>query len=193
MTCSMKPESRCYHVLLFERLEALIMMNWSTRHLLVVTAFVAGVVVGGLGVAVGAQSNRIEGNMGINHVGITVERLDEAIATYNRVLGFSEAAVIRDDKGQATLAFIQVSRNTFIELAPATATNRPGLSHFGLQVSDIKAATAGLQQRGVKIDAPRVGRTVSLITSTTDPYGVRMELSELGPESMLGKAIAAWR
>ena len=55
------------------------------------------------------------------------------------------------------------------------------------------AATAGLQQRGVKIDAPRVGRTVSLITSTMDPYGVRMELSELGPESMLGKAIAGWK
>ena len=169
------------------------MMNVSAPHLLVVTAFVTGIVVGGLGMAVSAQSNRIEGNMGINHVGITVERLDEAIATYNKVLGFSEAAVIRDDKGQPTLAFIQVSKNTFIELAQATATNRPGLSHFGLQVSDAKAATAGLQQRGVKIDAPRVGRTVSLITSTTEPYGVRMELSELGAESMLGKAIAGWK
>jgi len=180
-------------VLLFERLEAIIMMNCSGRALLIVTAFVTGVVVGGLGMAVGAQANRIEGNMGVNHVGITVERLDEAIATYNRVFGFGEAAVVRDDKGQPTLAFIQVSRNTFIELAPASATNRPGLSHFGLQVSDIKAATSGLQQRGVKIDAPRVGRTVSLITSTTDPFGVRMELSELGLESMLGKAIAGWK
>lgn len=157
------------------------------------TGFIAGLLVGAAAMAVGAQSNRIESNMGVNHVGITVENLAEAIPAYNKVFGFSEAAVIRDDKGQPTLAFIQVSRNTFIELAPATATNRPGLSHFGLQVSDIKAATAGLQQRGVKIDPPRVGRTVSLITSTTDPYGVRMELSELGPESMLGKAIAGWK
>ena len=157
------------------------------------TGFMAGLLVGAAAMAVGAQSNRIESNMGVNHVGITVERMDEAIASYNKMFGFSEAAVIRDDKGQPTLAFIQVSRNTFIELAPASATNRPGLSHFGLQVSDIKAATTGLQQRGVKIDAPRVGRTVSMITSTTDPYGVRMELSELGPESMLGKAIAGWK
>ena len=157
------------------------------------TGFMAGLLVGAAAMAVGAQANRIESNMGVNHVGITVERMDEAIASYNKMFGFSEAAVIRDDKGQPTLAFIQVSRNTFIELAPASATNRPGLSHFGLQVSDIKAATAGLQQRGVKIDAPRVGRTVSMITSTTDPYGVRMELSELGPESMLGKAIAGWK
>lgn len=64
------------------------------------------------------------------------------------MFGSSEAAVIRDEKGQPTLAFIQVSRNTFIELAPA---------------------------------------------STTDPHGVRMELSELGPDSMLGKAIAGWK
>lgn len=169
------------------------MMNFSGSSLLIVTAFATGVAVGGLGMAVSAQANRIEGNMGVNHVGITVEHLDEAIATYNKMFGFGEAAVIRDDKGQATLAFIQVSRNTFIELAPASETNRPGLSHFGLEVSNVKAATAALQQRGVKIGDPRPGRTISLITSTTDPYGVRMELSELGPESMLGKAVAGWR
>ena len=164
-----------------------------TRDLRTLTAFATGLMVGVAAMAVAAQSNRIEGNMGINHVGITVERLDEAIDTYNKTFGFGEAAVIRDEKGQSTLAFIHVNRNTFIELAPASATNRPGLTHFGLQVSDAKAAAAALQQRGVKIDAPRVGRTVSLITGTTDPFGVRMELSELGPESMLGKAIASWR
>jgi len=169
------------------------MMNVSGRNLLIVTAFATGVVVGGLGMAVGAQANRIEGNMGVNHVGITVENMADAIAAYNKMFGFGEAAVIRDDKGQPTLAFIQVSRNTFIELAPASATNRPGLSHFGLEVSNVKAATAALQQRGVKIGDPRPGRTISLITNTTDPYGVRMELSELGPESMLGKAVAGWR
>ena len=163
------------------------------RDMHTLTVFVTGLLVGAAAMAVGAQANRIEGNMGINHVGITVERMDEAIASYSRMFGFGEAAVVRDDKGQPTLAFIQVSRNTFIELAPASATNRPGLSHFGLQVSDAKAASAGLKQRGVNIEDPRVGRTVSLITSTTDPYGVRMELSELGSESMLGKAIAGWK
>jgi len=158
----------------------------------ILAAFTVGIVVGGAGLAVVAQSNRIEGNMGINHVGITVENLGEAIATYNKVFGFGEAAVIRDDKGQPTLAFIHVNKNTFIELAPASATNRPGLTHFGLQVSDAKAAGPGVNQRGFKIDPPRVGRTVSLITSTTEPFGVRMELSELGPESMLGKSIASY-
>lgn len=163
------------------------------RDLRTFTGFATGLIVGVAAMAVVAQSNRIEGNMGINHVGITVERMDEAIATYNKAFGFGEAAVLRDDKGQPTLAFIHVNRNTFIELSPASPTNAPGLTHFGVQVSDVKAATAALQQRGVKIGDPRAGRTVSSITATTEPYGVRMELSELGPESMLGKAIASWK
>lgn len=157
------------------------------------TAFVAGIVVGGAALSVGAQANRVPGNNGVNHVGINVANMNEAIAYYGKNFGFGEAAVIRDDKGQPTLAFIQVSRNTFIELGPATAERPAGINHFGIHVDDAKAATANLRQRGVKIDDPRVGRTISFITSVTDPAGVRMELSEIGPESMLGKAIASWR
>ena len=157
------------------------------------TAFVVGIVVGGAALSVGAQANRVPGNNGVNHVGINVANMNEAIAYYGKNFGFGEAAVIRDDKGQPTLAFIQVSRNTFIELGPATAERPAGINHFGIHVDDAKAATANLRQRGVKIDDPRVGRTISFITSVTDPAGVRMELSEIGPESMLGKAIASWR
>ena len=155
--------------------------------------FVIGLLVGAVTVSVTAQGNRLAGNNGVNHVGINVANMNEAIAFYGRNFGFGEAAVIRDDKGQPALAFIQVSRNTFIELGPATAERPAGINHFGLHVDDLKAATASLRQRGVKIDDPRVGRTISFITSVTDPTGVRMELSEIGPESMLGKAIAAWR
>jgi catechol 2,3-dioxygenase-like lactoylglutathione lyase family enzyme len=155
--------------------------------------FLTGLLVGGAAMAVGAQSSRITGNNGVNHVGIVVDNMDEAIATYGKTFGFGEAAVLRDDKGQTTLAFIQVSRNTFIELSPASATRRAGLDHFGLQVDDATVATAELKERGVKIEEPRAGRTVSFITSTTDPVGVRMELSELRADSMLGKAIAGWK
>ena len=104
-----------------------------------------------------------------------------------------EAAVLRDDAGQPTLAFIQVSRNTFIELGRASDARPAGLTHFGLEVDDLEAATAELRRRGVEIGDPRVGRTISFITSTTDATGVRMELSEIGPDSMLGKAIARWK
>jgi catechol 2,3-dioxygenase-like lactoylglutathione lyase family enzyme len=168
-------------------------MRCCLGHLRTLTAFAIGLVVGGAAMGVGAQGNRIPGNNGVNHVGINVEDMNEAIGYYTRTLGFGEAAVLRDDKGQPTLAFIQVNRSTFIELGPATADRPAGITHFGLHVDDIKAATATMRQRGVKIDDPRVGRTISFITSVPGPAGVRMELSEIGPESMLGKAIAGWK
>jgi catechol 2,3-dioxygenase-like lactoylglutathione lyase family enzyme len=154
--------------------------------------FVTGLLVGAAAMAVGAQATRIDGNSGVNHVGISVESMDDAIAYYTKMFGFGEAAVLRDDAGQPTLAFIQVSRNTFIELGRASDARPAGLTHFGLEVDDLEAAAAELRRRGVEIEDPRVGRTISFITSTTDATGVRMELSEIGPESMLGKAIASW-
>lgn len=155
--------------------------------------FAAGLAIGGATMAVQGQSNRIPGNGGVNHVGISVTRMEDAIAYYTKTMGFQEAAVLRDEKGQPTLAFIQVSRNTFIELNPATADRPAGLTHFGLQVDDAKVAAATLKQRGVTIEDPRPGRTVSFITSMTDPTGVRIEFSELRPDSMLGKAITSWK
>ena len=169
------------------------MVRTSTGCIRTLGTFVVGLVVGCATMALQGQANRIEGNSGVNHVGISVARMDDAIAYYTKTLGFQEAAVLRDEKGQPTLAFIQVSRNTFIELNPATADRPAGLTHFGLQVDDAKAAAATLKQRGVMIEDPRPGRTVSFITSMTDPAGVRIELSELRPDSMLGKAIASWK
>lgn len=155
-------------------------------------AFLAGLLVGVAVMAVSAQSSRLAGNYGINHVGIVVDRLPEAIAMYGKAFGFGEAAVLRDENGQPTLAFIQVSRNTFIELSPSSDTRRAGLDHFGLHVEDLNATVADLRQRGTNVEDPRVGRTISFITSTTDPVGVRMEMSEIRDDSMLGKAIAGW-
>lgn len=163
------------------------------EHARILTAFTIGLLVGGGAITAGAQAGRIEGNSGVNHVGMNVERMEEAIALYTKTFGFRDAAVLRDDKGQPTLAFIQVSRNTFIELGTAGPGRPAGLTHFGLQVDDVKAAAAELRQRGVVVEEPRAGRTVSFITSLTDPAGVRMELSELRPDSMLGKAIASWK
>jgi len=157
-----------------------------------ITSFLAGLFVGAAVVGIGAQAFRIEGNLGINHVGLSVERMQDAITYYTKTFGFDEAAVLRDDKGEPILAFIQVSRNTFIELSPATATRPPGLDHFGLHVTDMKSAVASLKQHGVNVGDGRPGRTVTLITGINNPGGVRMELSELGPDSLLGKAIAGW-
>ena len=155
--------------------------------------FVMGLVTG-LTVATGfAQGDRIAGMNGVNHLGIAVENFDAALAFYTKKMGFAEAFVVRDDKGQPVLGYVQASRTTFIELLPATATRRPGLDHVGLHIDDIKATVATLKQRGATVEEPRVGRTKSLIANVTDPGGVRLELSELPAESLQRKAINAWK
>jgi catechol 2,3-dioxygenase-like lactoylglutathione lyase family enzyme len=155
--------------------------------------FFTGLIIG-LGVATGfAQGNRLEGLNGVNHVGISVEHFDEALAFYTQKMGFKEAFIVRDEKGQPVLGYVQVSRDTFVELLPANATRRPGLDHVGLHVNDIRATIATLKQRAVTVEDARVGRTQSLIANVTDPGGVRIELSQLPPESLQRKAMDSWK
>ena len=151
-------------------------------------------LMAGLAVATGlAQGNRLAGNNGLNHVGISVERFDEAFAFYTQKMGFKEAFIVRDDKGQPVLGYVQVSRDTFVELLPSNANRRPGLDHVGLHVDDIRATIATLKQRGVTVEDARTGRTQSLIANATDPGGVRIELSQLPPESLQRKAMDSWK
>ena len=154
--------------------------------------FVIGVLFG-LSVAAVAQSNRLGGVTNMNHVGIAVEHFDEALAFYTQKMGFREAFTVRDDKGQPNLSYIQVSRDTFIELQQANPNRPAGLNHFGLVVQDLKATAATLKQRGVTIEEPRAGREDSMVANATGPGGIRIEIFQFGPESPQGKAISSWK
>ena len=152
--------------------------------------FVGGVLLGSAVQTGIAQADKV---VGVNHVGITVEHFDEAMRFYTQNMGFREAFTVRDEKGQPVLAYVQVSRDTFMELQPSTADRRAGITHVGLQVDNIRATLARLAQHGVKVDEPRVSRTNSTIANATSPEGIRIELSELGPESLQRKAINSWK
>jgi catechol 2,3-dioxygenase-like lactoylglutathione lyase family enzyme len=155
--------------------------------------FVIGLLLGSAMSTTFAQGNRLAGMDGVNHVGIYVENVDEAKAFFTLKMGFREAFTVRDDKGQPTLAYVQVSPNTFVELQPSGANRPVGISHVGLQVQDIRATIATLKQRGVTVEEPRVSSTKSMIANVTGPGGVRIELSELTPESLQRKAIDSWK
>lgn len=153
--------------------------------------FVGGVLLGSAVQTGVAQSDKV---VGVNHVGITVERFDEAMRFFTQNMGFREAFTVRDEKGQPVLAYVQVSRDTFVEVQPSAPDRRPGtISHVGLQVDNIRATLARLAQHGVKVEEARASRTNSTIANATGPEGVRIELSELGPESLQRKAINSWR
>ena len=60
-------------------------------------------------------------------------------------------------------------------------------------MQDIRATVATLKQRGVMVDEPRVSSTKSMIANVTGPGGVRIELSEITPESLQRKALDSWK
>jgi lactoylglutathione lyase len=156
-------------------------------------AFLMGLLLGAVISTSSAQGNKLAGMDGVNHVGINVQNVDAAKAFFTEKMGFREAFTVRDDKGQPTLTYVQASGNTFIELQPVGAGRDPGISHVGLQVEDIRATVSNLKQRGVTVEEPRVSATKSMIANVTGPDGVRIELSELPPESLQRKAINSWK
>src|SRR4051812_40730021 len=155
--------------------------------------FAVGLLVGVALTTVAAQSDRLPGDNYVNHVAISVPNFDEAFAFYTQKMGFREAFTVRNDQGQPQLAYVQASRNTFIELQAANATRPPGLNHFGLHVENLRAVVDALKARGVKVEEPRVRPDDSSVANATDPQGIRIEMFQFGPNSPQGKAIASWK
>jgi catechol 2,3-dioxygenase-like lactoylglutathione lyase family enzyme len=155
--------------------------------------FVMGLLLGSA-IATGiAQETRLPGTNYVNHVAISVQNFDEAFNFYTQKMGFREAFTVKDAQGKPTLAYVQASQNTFIELQQANAQRAPGLNHYGLHVQDLKGVVAKLKERGVKVDDIRVRPDDASVANATDPNGIRIEMFEFGPGSPQGKAIASWK
>jgi len=132
--------------------------------------------------------------MKLNHVAIAVKNFDEAVAYYTKSMGFREAFSFREKNGQPILAYLQISRDTFLEIQPATAEHPAGFSHLGIEMADGKATVARLRRMGIKVnDLMPSARSGALLTNATDPEGFRAELLQFGPASLQRKAMSAWK
>ncbi len=129
----------------------------------------------------------------LNHVGIYVKDFDESMRFYTKTMGFREAFTIRDKDNKPTLAYLQVTRDTFIELGQAAPERPVGLSHIGLWPEDMNATIAMLRSRGVQVGDPRTGSTKTSITNAVDPNGVRLEILDFLPDSLPRKAMESWK
>ena len=156
--------------------------------------FVAGVIVG-FSVTGGAQNlSPNHGVVGLNHVGVSVPDLEKAVEFYTKTMGFPEAYRQFSAPGQVQFVVVQVSKDTFIELQPATAQRPPGISHLALQVENVPAVIAMFKQRGANVGDAIINNTTKMNRADLfDLNGVRLELIELPPESPLGQAMARWR
>jgi hypothetical protein len=153
--------------------------------------FLAGILVGSAIQGVTGQSAR--GSLSLNHVAISVPDLDEGIRFYTKALGLKEAFTFRDNRGRP-LSYLQISRDTFLELQPASADRPVGLIHIGLEVGDLRAAVAQFRAGGFNVQNPvESERTKALISQATGLNGLGVELLEFGPDSLQRKVMNAWK
>jgi methylmalonyl-CoA epimerase len=105
---------------------------------------------------------------GIHHLGLAVEDLDEALATYGRLFGatLEHRSTVPDQGVHAVSLLVGGDR---IELVSPTdedtpvgrflASRGPGMHHVAYEVDDVGAALAELAEAGAALidEAPRAG------------------------------------
>ena len=126
--------------------------------------FLTGLLVGvGLHTvaAQGPNNTPNKGLVQVNHIGMNVPNLDEAVTFYTKTMGFPEAFRVNDEKGQARLVYVQISKNTFFEIQPGPG--RPAaINHVGIHVENMRFAA----------DYPRRTRTLVVVGGPAKPLAI---------------------
>ena len=153
--------------------------------------FVCGMLVGALLVQIAVAQDR--SRRGVNHIGINTRHYEESLAFYRDTLGAKEGFSIRNPDGTARLAYLQLSRDTFVEIIAAGPDQASGVTHFGIETDDVAGSVANLRARGFMVDDPIVGGSKARVARIKDPDGVQIDIMEFGAESLQRRAIDAWK
>jgi catechol 2,3-dioxygenase-like lactoylglutathione lyase family enzyme len=154
--------------------------------------FAAG-LLSGLAVYSGVAQNAASSVVMMNHVGINVPNIPEAVTYYTEKMGYREAFRVHDANGQPRIVYLHISRNTFLELNQANAQRPAGFTHYGLHVENVAEAAARFRRNGVTVSDTNTSDTKAILANITDPYMGRIELAELTPDSLHYKAIQSWK
>jgi methylmalonyl-CoA epimerase len=128
----------------------------------------------------------------LDHIGIAVPSLDDAIATYKKLLGKNPDHLEDVQEQKAKTAFFSVD-DTNIELLESTSPDGPigkfiakqgrgGIHHICIQVENIEKALEEYKKQGIQLidEKPRIGahgKKVAFIHPKSTG-GVLLELSE---------------
>jgi methylmalonyl-CoA/ethylmalonyl-CoA epimerase len=126
---------------------------------------------------------------GIHHLGVAVENLDEALATYERLFGAElehrelvpeqgvEAAAVRVGESRIELL---ASLGADTPVGKFLANRGPGMHHVAYEVDDLRETLAHLARSGAELidDEPRQG-LFGLEVAFVHPHTVHGVLSEV--------------
>jgi methylmalonyl-CoA/ethylmalonyl-CoA epimerase len=130
--------------------------------------------------------------VGMDHVGVAVKSLDDAIRVYRDVLGFELKGIHVLTERKVRVAFISTGGKTQIELlepldsnsaiAKFLETRGEGIHHFAVEVDNIDVALAEMKKEGVSLidEQPQMGAEGKRIAFVhpKSTKGVLMELVE---------------
>jgi len=139
------------------------------------------------------SANDLPGVLRIDHVGVAVPDLDEAIAFYTRTFGLTCVHTeVNEEQGVREAMLAAGDGSTRLQLlAPLTpestiakflSRSGPGLQQLAYTVADVEAAADAIRARGLRVlyDEPRRGTAGSRINFVhpKDAGGVLVELVE---------------
>lgn len=105
---------------------------------------------------------------GLDHIGIAVKSLDEALEIYENILGLEVDKIRVVEEQRVKMAFL-LAGETKIELQEPTDKEGPvarfiekrgeGVHHIAFTVADIEAALQELKDKGIAVvdEKPRIG------------------------------------
>lgn len=130
--------------------------------------------------------------MKINHIGIAVGKIDEALGFWERALGLSNVHTETVDEQKVRVAMLPLGESR-IELLEPTSDDSPvskflakrggGIHHIAVEVEDIEAALLKLKSSGVRLidEHPRVGAEGCLVAFVhpASTNGVLLEVVQI--------------
>jgi methylmalonyl-CoA epimerase len=129
---------------------------------------------------------------GLDHVGVAVKNLDEAVGVYRDILGFRLEGVEVLAERKVKVAFLSTEGEARIELLEPIGSDSPvakflesrgeGIQHIAIKVENIEATLEKFKRKGVALvdDKPRLGAEGKKIAFVhpKSTKGVLLELCE---------------
>lgn len=127
----------------------------------------------------------------IDHIGIAVKNLEEALNFYENILGLKSAGFEIVEEQKVKVAFLPIG-DTEVELLESTeedgpiaryiAKNGEGVQHIAYRVDDIEKAIEDMKEKGVRMidEKPRYGAGGAKIAfcHPKSTHGVLIELCQ---------------
>jgi catechol 2,3-dioxygenase-like lactoylglutathione lyase family enzyme len=127
--------------------------------------------------------------LGIAHVAFRVSDMARTSAFYENLLGYQEPFSLKDSNGKATISFVKVNDEQYVELFQGDARSQGQLDHFALYTDDLTLMRSYLLTQGVQLaEDTHQGRVGNSFLTLRDPDGHPVEILQYSAGSLTARS-----